>query len=1267
MSSKGQLLVDLYKQNENEFSIPALTYLDELWFEAFWRENPRYLERARVFHRDLMGAFDGNDHFAFLRKRYFDGSFLCHVEAFLNTRISNLLKHKSSELNNWAVRSSGLEDLANFLGAGAFETRLGVTTADLPRAIAEVIASYFEPSAYAQAIMYSTRAAPRDELLTEYISALTTDDVPKTDIIIQEMFCGSPLGLNTKDRAPLLSSSLFEALGSMLSRLGRQLGMAATDSEWIVNTSSGAVSIVATIEKSDDGRSLFKGAAAFGAGAAVKSTNVRASHYKWTEDCDLFLCASADEVLEVETDGISLSLLQIRSLPIDEKPRRRLSDKKAAWLATHARRWPIKSVLVGGDPVYGRVIVARDTADALQRFYEPLSETGGPVRGVVVGRGSSLDHPALVFRQMGVSVLLMEINELSIFASELKSDVVLIAPYDLCIYAGLAGDFLINEGDTRLATSDTLESEWGLLSSKYAHDNIVQEPPRLDWFLKSAIVKELKESEERSREWQNVNNNCPPQTMIKGTYLSWRQPSIHLKATLITAWLNRCSEEELITFGWELFYGESIFDHLWRRYFKTQWAKKYLGGKIKGNEIWSHLGFSEIQLESYRRSDGVSEEVKDEILLWESPQSRAIQELGPVAELIHVSLLSKLRDFITEMARSSKLTDIVTFVKNRPAGCDAEMALIICSYGATIPLVAPWATREFVLKISAAQQALRGYSNLEMDDIWPALECLKSAVFDSMGAQGEAVIVANLVDEFIEIADNYGKSLAMGLSRHESRCREDYRALLLLWYEFAFALNALKPTSLSTSNLFWCLRELSKNPTWDVSLGYNETWKSRIQADLSGNLHQIQNNLHQGTLEIRQRLAPFEPTGWLGDISALAKSYPVRENYFTKMRPCAAEILLGLTIHETVIQITPTEWTVEFTEPPSSRHTYRGNVGRLRAIEAILRYFFARLPSININTTISSSLGDAWIKIDLASATVINGQDGYLAFLYLLTTFEASYQFSGEPTCTSDHLPTVLHRNTIFKNVIDRLPEYRNNLDATGYNPDPQINRFSVAITHLCIFRSVFYEFGDNDLHSSESFLAAARKIAAKYSLSVSSNEIRTLAFVYCLLFEEEAYLMVKSGTVSIFGRANIFRHVLQNTKYASLYVTRSMPNRKSQYKDLWQFNSWFMIKRCMLDKEFLREQADIVCRMKVSDKPFIGFVGYFIGTVLEAECDEKSKWRIKLWEYVEHMQIRHKPMRIGLNSIEDLNVFPKDDKLVRALLLLPKVDIRFSENATLE
>ncbi|RDU96296.1 hypothetical protein [Trinickia dinghuensis] len=285
----------------------------------------------------------------------------------------------------WIVRSAGIEDLADHINAGGYESLICLEPENLMQRVAAVALSGSTEHARRQWAL--SGRSERSASIACFVQPLLKIDV------------ADDIGL---DHSPYLDAEVLDRIEAVCAVLMKRFDFTAIDCEWGLETELGFVSIT-TVMPLD--QRLMNVAHTIGFGfACAQNTGSRAT---------TLALRPASTALRLwrgrhlrETPVRRLHLLQARPATpeVAFRDREALTDDCYEALARHYEVVEA-ALLILGDECFGQTLVAPDLASAWRRYLALDGSEQAAVAVVIVDEGSAEEHAGIMFRQQKITCI----------------------------------------------------------------------------------------------------------------------------------------------------------------------------------------------------------------------------------------------------------------------------------------------------------------------------------------------------------------------------------------------------------------------------------------------------------------------------------------------------------------------------------------------------------------------------------------------------------------------------------------------------------------------------------------------------------------------------------------------------------------------------------------------------------------------------------------------------------------------------------------------
>lgn len=292
----------------------------------------------------------------------------------------------------WIVRSAGAEDGEKFVNAGAYASIVCTKAEDLSRVIAAVAFSGFAQHAVAQQRLVEPAYEP--QVIPCFVQSLITQSDCSADLA----------------QVPYLCASECARLLKIIARLHAHLDYRALDTEWVLETEQGLVSVTGMTLSDAQGP---KGQFGFGFGfGAAQSPGRRENSQAWYWPGLEAPLWRGERFIQVTVRKIWL--VQVRPAPgyTLERQVEKLTDEALGELSRQYRAVSISPILPSQQPRQGSFLCATTLESAWNRYLELPQTVRDSLVSVFVESGVATEHAGIMFRQQGLSVFRTELTQL---------------------------------------------------------------------------------------------------------------------------------------------------------------------------------------------------------------------------------------------------------------------------------------------------------------------------------------------------------------------------------------------------------------------------------------------------------------------------------------------------------------------------------------------------------------------------------------------------------------------------------------------------------------------------------------------------------------------------------------------------------------------------------------------------------------------------------------------------------------------------------------
>ncbi|BET95906.1 hypothetical protein [Xenorhabdus taiwanensis] len=297
----------------------------------------------------------------------------------------------------WIIRSAGLEDGNTFVNAGGYASIICHCSADFSDTLSAVAFSGFEPQSIEQQRLSDPDYQPQP--ISCFVQKLI-EDAPSE---------GIPPIVNSL-QSPYLITGTCHNLCKIIEQLHQYFSEAALDTEWVLETDHGLVSVTGLTLNGTEG---VKGELAFGFGfASAQSPGSRANSvaYHWPTLTSPLWYGTQLRRVHVE----KIWLVQARPAPgyaLDRQVEQLTSEVKTD-MARCMQVFPVAALLHPTKPALGAFLSTSTLDDAWSRYLCLPPSVQSTLVAVFVESGVASEHAGIMFRQQKLPVFLTQLSNI---------------------------------------------------------------------------------------------------------------------------------------------------------------------------------------------------------------------------------------------------------------------------------------------------------------------------------------------------------------------------------------------------------------------------------------------------------------------------------------------------------------------------------------------------------------------------------------------------------------------------------------------------------------------------------------------------------------------------------------------------------------------------------------------------------------------------------------------------------------------------------------
>ncbi|GAA3493952.1 hypothetical protein GCM10019016_010510 [Streptomyces prasinosporus] len=380
---------------------------DNTFEEGFWKDSEKYgakCARLMMLHRDpgfsavALPVYPLDPAYAheYVARAGSEGkSVKEHVAgyaAFLKGRHPGLAEQLREMCGDapWIVRSSGAEDQEDNVNAGGYESLVCRRPQDLYATVAAVVFSGYSEHSIAQQRLADPSHRPSP--IAAFVQPLVemTRRAANPPVAVAE--------------SPLLVEDDIVGLVGLLTLLHRRFGMSRVDSEWVLETDAGTVSVTGLTELVTNGRLVGQLTLGFGFASAQRLGDGDNSLAWLTGRPGTTLWRGA-LLRQVETTRTRLVQVRPAAAFAPEPSLEVLTDACRDRWRDACTAAPVDILVPPRRVVASSFLTSVRLEDAWSRYLRLDPGQRARLGHVLVERGSPAEHAAVMFRQEGVAVL----------------------------------------------------------------------------------------------------------------------------------------------------------------------------------------------------------------------------------------------------------------------------------------------------------------------------------------------------------------------------------------------------------------------------------------------------------------------------------------------------------------------------------------------------------------------------------------------------------------------------------------------------------------------------------------------------------------------------------------------------------------------------------------------------------------------------------------------------------------------------------------------
>lgn len=946
----------------------------------------------------------------------------------------------------WIIRSAGLEDGDTFVNAGGYASIICHCPADFSDTLSAVAFSGFEPQSIEQQRLRDPGYQPQ----------------PIT-CFVQKLIEGTPSTVDAL-QAPYLTADVCHDLNEIINQLHQHLSEIALDTEWVLETDHGLVSVTGLTLHASEG---IRGELAFGFGfASAQSPGSRANSvaYHWpTLAAPLWYGA---QLCQVRVDKIWL--VQARPAPgyVLERQVEQLTTEVKEELARSMRVVPVTTLLHPAKPNLGVFLSASTLDDAWSRYLRLPLPVRSTLVAVFVESGVASEHAGIMFRQQKLPVFLTQLTNIP------------AVPLVIIDSVGEHAYFSAQKPLIELAT-ETTES----VNLPAAVQHIFDDSESLPTTALS--------SQDLSDVLQRVLAGLPVLEEKIGASLrqrtlfpmdTWLQHGDIVRSPSLTGWLLAQVGEKAMTLypaHWSA--TDATTDYLCAFRAKTDpqstlphlcRAIPTLADKVRQlNDLRLLMLFTKAESWIERIPAMPLTQWVDVAITSPNGDGRLLLEcllhvladtdIIPIYEdADRINILHALTQAAGSTLSVHELFEVIHHRQLSPTAL-ANLVCVPKAFADYVAFLSP-------LKRFKAAAALAGAS--EAADLLQATDSLMKELHQAQLSTLWALCRIDLVDTYDQVLKAV---LADVVDKHELITYQNYLDLLRDWMEFAqlSALSAIEKSALCVFQRW--IEHVRHNPMPDtfflelkedvVEILGDDFLRWQVLMPVAGNMtpeqlpienaHQLHNLLHQWMLvRFRAESGPDLPA-YLHKLINIADGFGDARSCLLRLTNNLFEISLPFVVHKASFLFNEKELVVEFCELPNAPEE---ETGRLYVFDALASRISEWKPQWQISSNRVCQLGTwtLFLRLKRADGLHWQRQDLEQLVLWLRVLFDTAYDFSYVPNDEVSHVYDMLGHSP-WRDLFHAYVNYRAVIDFSVQRITVYSLPFASTLAALCLNESI--------------------------------------------------------------------------------------------------------------------------------------------------------------------------------------------------------------------
>lgn len=414
---KAEVLMKLANLEKFKDLIPNSYYMSNEVFNKFLDSNLQLRNKINGFFYNLKNSSESEDGYPVLDvlNRYktvdlrIESDYFTWLEKYCRKIHDDIVATFNEDLI--IVRSSGMEDDSKFTNAGGNLSIPNVSAKNILSAIAKVTASYFSTNSLLQVYQETGSFDFLPNCVSDYYCP----------VIIQEMIYSNVIEMNNKENSSLLPTQVLQFISKKVMKLREVLNYDVVDTEWVLKTDKGTVSMVALSNESNFGGPQVTITCSFGVGSsAVIQSDTHSITYMYMNDerfpWSITKYTDNTNLIKVSCDLNDIYLVQAR--PYRKMDRKILRNKNIkqffnnnTFSSLDGGKKEIKVISNGSGDNIGKIITGYTLAEAWYEYMKMNKNQQEDIIACCICQGTINEHAGIMLTSLGVPILKLDYED----------------------------------------------------------------------------------------------------------------------------------------------------------------------------------------------------------------------------------------------------------------------------------------------------------------------------------------------------------------------------------------------------------------------------------------------------------------------------------------------------------------------------------------------------------------------------------------------------------------------------------------------------------------------------------------------------------------------------------------------------------------------------------------------------------------------------------------------------------------------------------------